>query len=588
MQVLPDWCGWLLLPVVAFEIFNRIRSAHMKLGIYHFVLFSLLFARWGGVQAQTTPTPGDIERQMQVERTLSLPALPALQSKPQRIVRPSQPAAGLDVTRVSTWRVEGHTVLTSTVLDSVLQAFTGVDLSLRQLQEAAYAVQQAYEDRGWVARVVLPPQDITEGTVRIQIVEARMGEVLIDPGSQSLVDMDRVKRRVMAAQTRGGLLHANRLDRGLLLADDLDGVSVVGILQPGSREDSSDVLLKTTAEKPWTFDAALDNTNARAVGDWRATGFLTLVSPWGLGESFNLQGLQSEGSALGRVAVNLPLGDDGWRASANASQMDYKVVTPDTQGQKQNIRGQVSTLGLGVYYPLLRSREVNLMVHAGAEQRSYNSHAAGALNADYRVHARTVAVNGNAFDSLGDGGVSSLSMTWTEGEVQNGAVAVNPDVLGRYNKLGWSLSRQQAWGNNLAVYVLLQGQRSGKAVLDTSENFMLGGVYGVRAYPSGEATGPHGHLASLELRWRISGEWLVTPFYDWGQVSGRSNSQGGPAAYSLSGPGVSATWSGSEGWQAKATYAHRHGNNPNPTSTGADQDGALRKDRLWLSLNRSF
>jgi hypothetical protein len=39
---------------------------------------------------------------------------------------------------------------------------------------------------------------------------------------------------------------------------------------------------------------------------------------------------------------------------------------------------------------------------------------------------------------------------------------------------------------------------------------------------------------------------------------------------------------------AKATYARRVGSNPNPADNGQDQDGSLRKDRVWLSLNRSF
>jgi len=51
---------------------------------------------------------------------------------------------------------------------------------------------------------------------------------------------------------------------------------------------------------------------------------------------------------------------------------------------------------------------------------------------------------------------------------------------------------------------------------------------------------------------------------------------------------VSVTWTGPDGWVAKATYARRMGSNPNPTDNSKDQDGSLRKDRLWVSLNRSF
>ena len=54
------------------------------------------------------------------------------------------------------------------------------------------------------------------------------------------------------------------------------------------------------------------------------------------------------------------------------------------------------------------------------------------------------------------------------------------------------------------------------------------------------------------------------------------------------GAGVSVTWTGPDGYVAKATYARRMGSNPNAAVNGQDQDGSLRKDRVWLTVNRSF
>jgi hypothetical protein len=48
------------------------------------------------------------------------------------------------------------------------------------------------------------------------------------------------------------------------------------------------------------------------------------------------------------------------------------------------------------------------------------------------------------------------------------------------------------------------------------------------------------------------------------------------------------TWTGPDGYVAKATYARRMGSNPNATDNGQDQDGSWRQDRVWVSLNRSF
>jgi hypothetical protein len=42
------------------------------------------------------------------------------------------------------------------------------------------------------------------------------------------------------------------------------------------------------------------------------------------------------------------------------------------------------------------------------------------------------------------------------------------------------------------------------------------------------------------------------------------------------------------GASIKATVARRIGNNPNPTTTGNDQDGSMVKNRIWLNAAVPF
>ena len=61
--------------------------------------------------------------------------------------------------------------------------------------------------------------------------------------------------------------------------------------------------------------------------------------------------------------------------------------------------------------------------------------------------------------------------------------------------------------------------------LDSAENFSLGGLYGVRAYPSGEATGAQGQLVSMELRYLLNANLLLKPHYDWEKSAKGTNLQ---------------------------------------------------------------
>jgi len=58
--------------------------------------------------------------------------------------------------------------------------------------------------------------------------------------------------------------------------------------------------------------------------------------------------------------------------------------------------------------------------------------------------------------------------------------------------------------------------------------------------------------------------------------------------YALKGAGLAVSYQANSGASIKATVAKRMGDNPNPTSTGLDQDGSLVKSRLWLNANLPF
>lgn len=137
------------------------------------VVTSVLLA-CNALLAQPSITPGDISRQVEPARVLVVPApQPVDTSKP----RPSAVEPGATTVQVRQWVQEGSTLLTQAQLDSLLQNFTGVPLSIKQINEAAGWVQRAYEAQGRLARVVLPQQDVTDGVVRMQVLEARLGAV---------------------------------------------------------------------------------------------------------------------------------------------------------------------------------------------------------------------------------------------------------------------------------------------------------------------------------------------------------------------------------------------------------------------------
>jgi len=87
---------------------------------------------------------------------------------------------------------------------------------------------------------------------------------------------------------------------------------------------------------------------------------------------------------------------------------------------------------------------------------------------------------------------------------------------GRFKKFNLDIVRQQQLPKEIIFSMRASGQYSSQG-LDSSEDFILGGPSGIRAYPTGEAAGDRGWLTQLELQRRY-GDYTPYVFYDYGRI----------------------------------------------------------------------
>jgi hemolysin activation/secretion protein len=264
--------------------------------------------------------------------------------------------------------------------------------------------------------------------------------------------------------------------------------------------------------------------------------------------------------------------------------MRYKLVAPEFAALDG--KGSSDTFGIDAMYPVLRTRTRNVYLNLNADHKRFENQSNGATQSRYTVNNLSAGVNGNLYDTLGGNSANNASLVWTRGRVNLGAPDANENkaLEGSFNKLRYAFSRQQALGERLSLLVSVSGQASGSQ-LDSSEKFYLGGPSGVRAYPSSEGSGRSGTLASAELRWQVQSTFGLDSFWDHGTVR---NPEAGGKSYSLKGYGLGVRWYASNSASVRIAWAHRIGQNPNPTATGNDQDGAKSLNRIWAAVNLPF
>lgn len=564
--------------------FERNTTSAMTLSAtYKTLLLALAMVHLSiGAQSIVAPDAGALRQQIERQAETKLP--PAVRAQPLKPPPEINPREGLSVT-VKGFRFAGNTLLSDQQLGLSMAQFTGQALGFDGLQRAADAVALAYQREGWLARVYLPEQDVSEGVITLQVIEARFGGVRVEGEPPKRVRQQEIDAFFKAAQRIDQPFNSNALDRALLLVDDLPGVSVSATLTPGQTDGQTELVLQSTDEPLFFGDISLDNHGARSTGSERLTANLNINSPGQRGELVSINGLHTEGSDYARLALTIPDGYDGLRLGMNASTMAYKVIVGPAAGTAAQITGRSDSVGLDLNYPVIRSRTQNLYLSVGADIKAFQTRDTQ-VRSDYETNALRVGLSGNHFDDFGGGGANSASLQWLAGRLSSMTAHSLIDAINRsYSKLNYSLSRQQALVGSHSLLLSLQGQQANQ-VLDSSEGFYIGGPQSVRAYPSSEVGGEQGELMSAEWRWRLDNAWLLTGFVDQGRVvSLPPTASEQRAEYSLRGYGLSLAWQGGAGVNAKLTWSRRDGSNPKPTLAGTDSDGTRTLDRMWLSVS---
>lgn len=537
------------------------------------------------VALSAPPDAGVLQQQFQRD-SIELP-----QVEPEILPEPATalPAVG-ETMVVAAFEFVGNTVFNTEELLALVASYQSKPITFNDLLNAVASVGEFYRNAGWVARVYVPEQEVKNGVVRLQVVEGRYGKWSLDGEAPSSFNTDRVDGYLTNAQASGELLNSDRMDRALLLLDDLPGISVVGNLTTGENTSQTDLLLQVGDEAQTEGQLSLDNFGSRSTGVARLNGEVYFKSPTNIGDQVKANLTHSEGNDFVSLAYTRPLGYDGWRVGVNGSYLKYDVILDEFAAA--DLDGKSSTLGLEANYPIIRQRNQNLYLGISYDAKKYENRSQKSVTSDYSVDSATLSLNGNLFDRIGGGGANSMTLAVTSGDVDLGSIDTSEDVAieGKYTKLTYALSRQQVITNDLSLFANVSGQFA-DGNLDSSEQYYLGGPSAVRAYPVSEAGGDEGIVANLELRYRLQSDLVLTGFYDWGEIlqnKDNAASQVDPNRYQLKGAGVSLAWTAPYGIKVNATLARRVGKNPNPTSDGNDQDGSLDMNRFWLNVAVPF
>ena len=493
---------------------------------------------------------------------------------------------------------QGVSILGDMELKGIVEPYLNTPMTYEQMLEIGMTVEAYYRKNNYLARAILPPQDLTQGVLLIDVIESVFSKIEIE---QELADLPNTQEHVTALiesqQKTGEPLNTQSLDRALALANDVPGINAQGSLRQGREPGETELLLKLYQGRTRQAELNIDNGGSRSTGAIRLMATLNWFNPGDFADLLNAAAVHTQGSDYARLAYSVPVGTDGWRMGVNASSMNYKVIVGD-QGMVGAF-GEAITKGLEWVYPLLRADDRSATVTLAADTKKFqNTSAQGLVMSDYEAKVMSAQVSGFYRDLNPGGGTGTYSLQLSHGNINlDGSLSQQTDkntvkTEGEFNKLRLNGTWQQAITTSTSTFVSYTGQLSDKN-LDSSEKMQLGGMNGVRAYPTGEGSGSDGQMAQFELRHQLESGINMAAFYDWGQVYLQHNPDypGGPANNRniYKGIGASVGYTTEDGINIKATWARKIGNNPNPNPiNGNDQDGTRDRNRYWLQVTLPF
>lgn len=467
--------------------------------------------------AQAQPAPPAIAPQ-EVLRDIAPPAPPRLSPGLQAPAITATPIApGAPDVRIGRVTLLGHETLPAARLERHVAALANRQVSQAEIEAARIAVLTEYRQAGYpFISVAITGEPAAEGfDLRVTVREGRIARVRL---SQDIGPAGVQVLRFLQGAVSEGAASVARIERALLLAGDVPGVTVRGVLRPLEGGAAGELeLLADVSRRPVSGLLTVDNRGFRLTGPVQ---FLALAQ----GNSFTSLGERTEAafftsaeaeSLFGQATTEFFLGGSGLRVRLYAGAGRTKPSGPLAE---IGYAGFTTTAGVALSYPVIRSRAANLTVGAQFDifDNTVDTGAAPAVRASHdSLRVLRAGFDGNFRDTLLSFAPAAAT---TQGLVRlhQGIAALGATRAGSlpgpsrrgsdagFTKVSGELTRTQPLLaiNENAVFSL-QGTLAGQwsdDVLPAAEKYFLGGNRIGRGFYTGQVSGDRAVAIALEAQ----------------------------------------------------------------------------------------
>jgi hemolysin activation/secretion protein len=188
---------------------------------------------------------------------------------------------------IRAYEIKGDTLLSTETLTSILTKYTGTNIGVSDIMKAGSEVQMEYRTRGFpTVNVTIPPQQITNGIVKMRVFEGRLSEMSVV--NNHYFSSNNVMRALPSLQTNM-ILNREVFQAELDRANANQDRQIYPELEPGAEENTTLLRLKVQDRLPLHAKMEFSNQSSPGTPELRLNSSMAYNNLWQLEHSMGVQ-----------------------------------------------------------------------------------------------------------------------------------------------------------------------------------------------------------------------------------------------------------------------------------------------------------
>lgn len=425
-------------------------------------------------------------------------------------------------------------VLSEADLNTICGAYENKEVTIKQLYELVDKINALYSKKGYLTcRAFLTQQTISDGTVKITLIEGSTGDVEVT-GNKFTKDKYILNR---VGLKKGNIANINDLNKDLLLFNATNDAQLRIVMQAGKEPGTTDYVLQAYEPKQDNINVFVDNSGNDTSGQYRFGTFYTVKSLSGERDALTLGTIFSKGTKAVSSMYNRSLGHSGTKLNAQYSTNSVHVVKG--QSNDANVKSHSNSITIGVVQPWVVNEKTRS--EATFELGHQNSKTSLLNMPMFNDTTRDMSLGFN-MTNYGKSHIFYQSHKLNYGRYYNKGIAISDGEQNDYFFYKGLGLYQKAYQHGQSILAKTELQMSANDDTASSRNFYIGGAYSVRGYKENFTGGNSGYLLSAEYAVPITKDRTASAFtfMDYGstKLNGKEGAQSADEQHILFSVGI--------------------------------------------------